>query len=494
MSSLDNIKSKDDYMFAHQFHWFMGVIEDITDPEQRGRYRVRCFGYHTEKKDYIPTTTLPWAHVMMPVTGAAQCGVGESATGLLRGTWVIGFFRDGQTAQDPVIMGSIPAVTPTVDYKFGFCDPVEQYPYGDKAGKNHPDLPEEALSAGPITYKDSFSYKKKDEHRKLTPVAIAFAGDWELPPIDTIIRVEYPKNHVKAWERKVPLLPVIEPVSDTTGILDKDVEKVEFFEGGVGLIPKKEMHVQEFDVTLGWERISTMHNTGTYKEWTPVGDDTTVIVGHEFRIIVKNQHINVKGNCTLTVEGNLHTLVEGDEYRHIKGNLIEQIDGSKTTTVIGNVSKNHAMNEMKTVAANKTQAVGANKMDTTGQNEGGFVGMIKHGLSVLNDEAATFNDYVRNSAGTIQQDANDKINQWAKGAWSLVTDNDFVQNISKNFQTRVGENKEESIVKDSTTGIGGARSDISGGPSAVGSAGGPHEHTGCPVHTGGHLSVKVPPG
>ena len=450
MSSLDNIKSKDDYMFAHQFHWFTGVIEDIMDPEQRGRYRVRCFGYHTEKKDYIPTTTLPWAHVMMPVTGAAQSGVGESATGLLRGTWVVGFFRDGQTAQDPVIMGSIPSITPKVDYKFGFCDPVEQYPYKDKDGDQ--DIPEEAISKDDV-YKDSFSYKKKDEHRDLTPVAIAFDGTWELPPIDTIIRVEYPKNHVKAWERKVPLLPVVDDVSDVTGILDKDIDKVEFFDIDLGIEPKKEMHVQEFDVTPDWERISTMHRTGTYKEWTPIGDDTTVIVGNEYRIIVKNQHINVKGDCTLTVEGNLHTLVYGDEYRHIKGNQTELIEGNLSQTVLGNVTEMYQMNHVKTVLMNRLENVLMNTASITGMLDGKSVGITRvttigandnltvlgkrgvnvggdHGLSVGGDDAFVVigdhsGDYHKNRIETVLKDSLESVHgmyvQSAGGSHELTS-------------------------------------------------------------------------
>jgi hypothetical protein len=396
MSSLNNIKSKDDYMFAHQFHWFTGVIEDIMDPEQRGRYRVRCFGYHTEKKDYIPTTTLPWAHVMMPITSAAQCGVGESATGLLRGTWVIGFFRDGQTAQDPVIMGSIPSITPLVDYDFGFCDPVEQYPYETKIGNQ--DIPEEAISKDDV-YKDSFSYKKKEEHRDLTPVAIAFDGTWELPPVDEIIRVEYPKNHVRAWERKVPLEPVDDDVDDVTGILDKDVKQVEFFNIDHGIDPKKEMHVQEFDVTPDWERISTMHRTGTYKEWTPIGDDTTVIVGNEYRIIVKNQHINVKGDCTLTVEGNLHTLVYQNEYRHIMGNLIEQIDGNHIQTVLGNVIETYVMNHIKTVTMNRMENVLMNTMSFTGMLDGNLIGMARATTVGLSDNLIVFGNKGTNVGG-----------------------------------------------------------------------------------------------
>lgn len=364
MSIADNAINKDDPMFPHQFHWFTGVIEDITDPEQRGRYRVRCFGYHTERKDYIPTTTLPWAHVMMPITSASTSGVGESATGLLRGSWVIGFFRDGQTAQDPIIMGSIPAITPSVEYDFGFCDPVEQYPYKDKVGDQ--DTPEEAISKDGV-YTESFSYEKKEEHRKNTPhVPIALNGGWELPPVDEIIQVEYPKNHVRAYERVVPLEDVKDFPEDNTGILDKETEQVEFFEGKDGLEPPKEMHVQEFDVTPEFERISTMHRTGTYCEWTPKGDETVVIVGNEYRIVIENQHINIQGDCTLTVDGNYHRLVKGDEFIEVRGNRTELILGNVTQTVIGNRNETVLANKEVFVASNVTKTIGVNKTENCG--------------------------------------------------------------------------------------------------------------------------------
>ena len=380
MSVADNAINKDDPLYPHQFQWFQGVIEDNLDPEQRGRYRVRCFGYHTERKDYIPTTALPWAHAMMPITSASQCGVGESATGLLRGSWVIGFFRDGQTAQDPVIMGSIPALTSTVDYDFGFCDPVEQYPYKDKIGDQ--DTPEEAISKDGV-YKESFTYEKKEEHRKNTPeVPIALDGGWKLPPVDTIVQPEYPKNHVRAYERKLKVEDVKDELIDSTGILDKDADQVEFFEGDEGADPKKEMHTQEFDVTPDWERVSTMHSTGTYHEWTPLGDETVVIVGKEYRIIIEDQHVNVQGDCTLTVDGDYHRLVKGDEFIEVHGNRTEVIAGSvtqtvgafrnelvgasKTVNVLGNVAKTIAGSKFENTAVFRSTITGGSRLDTTG--------------------------------------------------------------------------------------------------------------------------------
>ena len=343
-----NDNTRDNYRNSQEFCWFTGVVEDNLDPLNRGRVRVRCFGYHTERKDYIPTADLPWAHVMMPITSASQSGVGESPTGILRGSWVVGFFRDGASAQDPIVMGSLPSMTPSVDYGYGFSDPREQYPYSDKVGDS--DIPEEAISSPP-KYLESFSFLKKDEHRAtLDPVPIAFSSDWELPPLDQIIQVEYPKNHVKAFERLLPIEEVPKSGTASTGKLERTPET---FEGGSGGSPEKTMHVQEFDVTPEFERISTMHKSGTYSEWTPKGDETVVIVGDEYRIVVKDSNVNVKGNCNVTIEGDARTLIEGDHYVHVKGNRTELIEGELRQTVLKDVTENYGSDHILTIEGNE---------------------------------------------------------------------------------------------------------------------------------------------
>lgn len=95
------------FLGQNGFVWFFGVVEDINDPIQLGRVRVRCIGWHTDDKDKIPTETLPWAIPMFDVQSAAKEGVGESPTGLLVGSWVLGFFIDGARAQEPAITGSV---------------------------------------------------------------------------------------------------------------------------------------------------------------------------------------------------------------------------------------------------------------------------------------------------------------------------------------------------------------------------------------------------
>jgi hypothetical protein len=86
--------------------WWIGVVEDRNDPEQLGRCRVRIFGYHTDDTSILPTSDLPWAVVMQPITSAAISGKGTSPIGPLEGTWVIGWFLDGADKQQPLIMGT----------------------------------------------------------------------------------------------------------------------------------------------------------------------------------------------------------------------------------------------------------------------------------------------------------------------------------------------------------------------------------------------------
>jgi Gp5 N-terminal OB domain len=89
------------------FNWWIGVVEDRMDPEQMGRVRVRIYGYHTDSKVILPTKDLPWAVPILPITSASTSGVGSTPLGPVTGTWVIGFFLDGEDMQQPAIFGTI---------------------------------------------------------------------------------------------------------------------------------------------------------------------------------------------------------------------------------------------------------------------------------------------------------------------------------------------------------------------------------------------------
>jgi len=89
------------------FNWWIGVVEDRDDPEKIGRCRVRIFGYHTDSKDILSTKDLPWAVPIQPITSAATSGIGSSPLGPVTGTWVVGFFLDGNDMQQPAMFGTI---------------------------------------------------------------------------------------------------------------------------------------------------------------------------------------------------------------------------------------------------------------------------------------------------------------------------------------------------------------------------------------------------
>lgn len=310
------------------FAWFTGVIEDIDDPMEMGRYRVRCYGYHNDDKTPdkgIPTEDLPWAMTMLPVTSASMSGVGQSSTGLLRGSWVIGFFRDGINAQDPVIMGSIPSISTAVNYEKGFTDPAQRYPSENKL--DTPDTPV-CAQVKEEKYKQGFSYTKKTDLRKLydiVPTANAQGNNnWAFPPIDDVMTPTYPQNHVIAYERA-----------------DDNDEAA---------------HIVEFDVTPGKERISTIHRTGTYNEITPTGDKTEVINGNTFQVVVKNDNVLIKGNCNLTIESNCTTKIDG--------NWDIQVGGNVTTNVGGNYVEYIAGSLKQETGGPCTEAYGGNQVTT----------------------------------------------------------------------------------------------------------------------------------
>jgi len=134
-----------EYMGKDGFIWWQGVVEDRHDPLFLGRCKVRILGWHTEDKTDMPTESLPWAYPVQPITSAAQTGVGISPTGPVEGTWVVGFYRDGEQAQEPVFFGTLGGIPQLPAVKnVGFNDPR-----GDTE-EFHPDLRE-----GPYAKRDA---------------------------------------------------------------------------------------------------------------------------------------------------------------------------------------------------------------------------------------------------------------------------------------------------------------------------------------------------
>lgn len=83
------------------FVWWMGVIENTSDPLKVGRAKVRILGWHTEE---LSGDELPWGVALAPTTHP------NTVPALNPGDWVVGFFLDASLGQQPVILGVLPAI------------------------------------------------------------------------------------------------------------------------------------------------------------------------------------------------------------------------------------------------------------------------------------------------------------------------------------------------------------------------------------------------
>ena len=318
------------------FQWFTGVIEDINDPNEMGRVKVRCYGYHTDNLDLLPTRDLPWATPMLPITSASMTGIGQSATGLLQGTWVVGFFRDGK-CQDPIILGSIPSASSLPNFEKGFSDPSGAYPRRSFTDAAEVDTPRAARN----DYVTSQPYINKDDLRvEKVPTAVPpkvttispdkedsyyKRGEWENRKLDEIIGPIYPKNHVEETESG---------------------------------------HIIEKDDTAGHERLSTYHTSGTYEEVVANGDKTVTVVGDEYKVTFKNKNMYVKGSVNLTVDGNMKTLVKGNYHLEVEGDKTEYIKGTRTSKIGQNELLEVDQEYNANVTENFSQRIGGNETRT----------------------------------------------------------------------------------------------------------------------------------
>ena len=91
------------------FIWFIGVVETLDDPLKAGRCKVRIFGWHDKDTSTASTDDLPWAYALVPVT---QAGMHPNYK---EGDWVLGFFLDAHSGQQPIIFGVLPAIAQSTE-------------------------------------------------------------------------------------------------------------------------------------------------------------------------------------------------------------------------------------------------------------------------------------------------------------------------------------------------------------------------------------------
>jgi len=290
-----------EFMGKNGFQWFVGVVEDRKDPQTLGRLRVRCLGYHTEGLDKLPTSDLPWAHVMNPITSATVSGIGQTPLGAVEGTWVVGFFQDGSDAQQPIIIGTLPGKPtelPDTGAKKGFMDAVNgAYPkYKDETDVNRlavnskaevPNNPRAAVTE--TNPHSSLTIRRADRTRNIgradfnevelgraiigTPITLkgddGTAFDEPAVPYNS----KYPYNHVHETESG---------------------------------------HIRELDDSPGSERIHERHKSGTGYEIHPDGSKVTRVKQDNYTLTSTDEFTHIKGNSSTTVDGGIRVFVNAD--------------------------------------------------------------------------------------------------------------------------------------------------------------------------------------
>jgi hypothetical protein len=294
------------------FTWFIGVVEDRDDPVQLGRVRVRCFGWHTDDKGQIPTEMLPWAIPVNPIQSASVSGVGMSPTGLVEGSWVVGFFVDGERAQEPMILGSIyGAPANFADPNLGFNDPIGAYPRNINETDVSRAAREDANTHPSRILKNRLRVNTdgtpKQYFTATPPRVTSVAPDrstayyantsWQEPPISDDIVPDYPFNHVRETE------------------------------GG---------HLEEFDDTEGGKRYHRFHPSGSFEEIVDDGSRIIKVVGDDYEMYLDGKNIYVDGNINMTVTGNKRELIQGNYHLEVEGDLTFDLKQSWQTKVAFN--------------------------------------------------------------------------------------------------------------------------------------------------------------
>ena len=356
------------YMGKDGFIWWQGVVEDRHDPLYLGRCRVRIIGWHTDDLEDMPTESLPWAYPIQPITSAAQTGVGLSPTGPVEGTFVIGFFRDGEDAQEPVFfgtLGGVPDLPSKAESRKGFSDPrvatsqpdhpFVDYRYRDLNRYSNPDsirVPRAPAKISHYKQGDSISTPENLTGVELSPTGSGVLKDNQTAKYKVVIEEhqihsKYP-DALFEGEPTTPRsargvygnFPSTGPFSQYGLIAQKTAWRSalgagfqvaedggdQWLEPAPDSIYKARYpynhvhqsesgHLIEVDDTPGHERLHRYHRAGTFEEIGALGQRVTKVANEDFTIRLMNDYERVVGNKYQSIAGKLD-IVSSAGYFH----------------------------------------------------------------------------------------------------------------------------------------------------------------------------------
>ena len=301
----------DDSLSGSHFKWFIGIVENRGDPLQIGRVKVRCFGVHTYDTTKLPTEDLPWASVMLSTSNAGVNGVGAPVHGLIEGSTVVGFFLDGDSAQYPIVLGTI-------------------------AGKQTDEIPNPSVTYATQYNTTNFEQGESDLNilGRESPIDISHPmltnlQDFYVSKVNTAQGSRlYKASGTAHSEDYYTSSQWSEPIPRGGHTSSQyPLNKVTQTESG---------HIIEYDDSLDNPRIMMYHNSGTFQEFSLGGNRVVKVVGKDFEISLQDKNIYVKGNCNLTVDGDMKHLVRGDYFLEVEQDYRILVHGSICTKITGN--------------------------------------------------------------------------------------------------------------------------------------------------------------
>ena len=313
------------FMGKDGFIWFVGVVEDRLDPKFLGRLRVRALGYHTEDISKLPHWDLPWAHVMNPVTSATVSGVGQSPLGAVEGTWVLGFFRDGSAAQEPVIIGTLPGIPSKLPTKAPpLVDTDDTYSgkgFQDYVNANYPKYKEtdiNRLSVGDADNPHStLTLRKADVDVKVSQA--------DIESYDTIADQEKILPPPAAGGPRIAQ-DAPDPWTEPTTPYDAGYPYNHVYESEGG-------HIREMDDTPGKERIHERHASGSGYEIGPDGTKVTRVKKDNYTIITGDDFCHIQADATKTIDGGLRVFINKDRVSDNANNYNIQVGAGANVTI-----------------------------------------------------------------------------------------------------------------------------------------------------------------
>lgn len=323
-----------DFIGRNGFTWFIGVVEDRNDPVQMGRLRVRAMGFHTDDKGEIPTDTLPWAITTNGIQSGSVSGMGHSPTGLVEGAWVIGFFLDGDRAQEPVVIGSLTGIPENeVDTFLGFNDPTGRFPRWTQESDVN-------WAARPDRCEEHNARVTKDNAR-VNDSGTEIVYPCARPPKITSVAPDRAAGYytLKTWK---------ETAAADGSIVSYPHNHVFETEGG---------HLQEFDDTEGAERYHRYHPRGGYEEILNDGRRTIKVIGDDHEIVLKGKNMYIKGDWNVTVEGTKRELIKGDYHLEVVGEMSMDFKKSHQTKVGHNQETEILQNRAISIGQNDYKSV-----------------------------------------------------------------------------------------------------------------------------------------